>query len=200
MYVGSNALWRCINAAIQRHQYPQSIPSHQRKTYHMSECTHVPRRPCYHHDDPLQQREGDPLSDDPRPKQRGSCPYVHRAASPCRKPQRDPVNINSTSILIAPQTINPRVQATLPPVDSITMAEILVCKYICPSDSKLMKRAFLWLGNNRGWAGDFEDRHRGLRVQGLAGGDHHGQLWQEDPLHLPRVGTAGKLDLKTALL
>ena len=91
-------------------------------------------------------------------------------------------------------------QATLPPVDSITMAEILVCKYIFRSHFILMKWAFLWLGNNRGRAGDLEDRHRGVRVQSLAGGGHHGKLRKEDPLHLPRVGTAGKLDLNTALL
>ena len=38
---------------------------------------------------PHQQRGGDPLPDDPRPKQRGGCPHVHRAASPGGKPQSD---------------------------------------------------------------------------------------------------------------
>ena len=65
----------------------------------------------------------------------------------------------------------------------------LVLSNICPSHFKLLK--FFAPGNNRSKWGDFEDWHRGVRVQSLAGGDHHGQLWEEDTLHLPRVGSAG---------
>ena len=38
-----------------------------------------------------QQRGGHPLPNDPRPEQRGCCPYVHRGAPPCREPQSNPV-------------------------------------------------------------------------------------------------------------
>ena len=33
-----------------------------------------------------QQRGGHPLPNDPRPEQRGCCPYVHRGTPPCREP------------------------------------------------------------------------------------------------------------------
>ena len=65
-----------------------------------------------------QQRGGHPLPNDPRPEQRGCCPYVHRGAPPCRKPPSDLVH----SIQFRRYCF----QATLPPVESITMAEILV--------------------------------------------------------------------------